>query len=290
MVLEHILPAKWLEKRASYAFFLGAAYSFIGIALAKFLFPADPSLVAVAFTSILILPLLRKLFSIEEKQEKHERSFSFKHLLKDEGDFVKTYLMLTAGIFLMYALASLLLPDFAVNSLFRDQLELRGAGATGGAIFSTGMFFDILSNNFWVLMACILLSLLAGDGAIFIVTWNASLWGAIFGVIARNAANYAHTNPWWYFFLVMVVVLPHATIEMLSYLLGGIGGGLISADMELDDGERRRDRFKRVFYSYTGSLLLWAFILLLLGALVETYVLNNVTIYSKIVAFSYFMG
>ncbi len=292
MVLELLINPRKIEKKNLYAFIIGVFYSFIGIILAVILFPADPSLVAVAFTSILLLPVLRKLFSIEEKQEKKEKSFSFKHLIRDEGDFIKTYLLIAAGIFIVYSISSIILPEFAVNSLFREQLELRGAGAVGngGAIFSESLFSDIISNNFIVLFYCVLLSFMAGDGAIFLITWNASLWGSIFGVVARNASVYAHTNPFLYFLLVMIIVLPHASIEMLSYILGGIGGGLISSDFEVESGERKKDRFKKIFYNYTGTLLLSALILLIIGALIETFVLNNITIYSKIVSYSYMIG
>jgi len=289
MVLEHLLPADWLERKASFAFLVGIIYAVIGIIIAKMFFPKDPSLVVVAFTSILLLPLMRKLFSIEEKQEKHEKQFSLKRLFKDEGDFVKTYLFLAAGVFLVYVVASIMLPGFEVNSLFREQLELRGAGASGAATFTSGLFMNILINNIGVLLACFALSFFTGDGAVFLVTWNASLWGTIFGVTARNAAAAAHTNPWWYLFLVLLIVLPHAIIEMLSYILAGIGGGLISADIEVDKGEKKKDRFKKVFYSYTGSLILAAVILLLIGALLETAVLDNVTLYRNIVMQSFFL-
>lgn len=166
MVLERLFPDDWLEQKARYAFVLGAGYSLLGIVLSKILFPADPALVAVAFTALLLLPSLSKLFAKEEKRERKEKKFSLKELWKDNQEFIRVYLFLALGIFLVYSLAAIVLPSFQVNQLFREQLEMRGA--SGGAIFDTGLFLDILINNWWVLLAIFFLSLITGDGAIFL--------------------------------------------------------------------------------------------------------------------------
>lgn len=282
MVLEHLFPEKWLEKKARYAFFLGSVYSIIGVIMARLLFPADPSLVAVAFTSLLMLPELYKMFSIEERKEEKEKRFSFKHLFKDNKEFVKVYLFLILGIFLVYALAAMILPSFQVNTLFREQLEMRGA--SGGAVFQNTLFRSILTNNLWVLIAVFIVSLLTGDGAIFLITWNASMWGTIFGITARNAAFFADTNPFWYLLIVLVVVFPHGLLEILAYVFGAISGGVISKDVLLEKFESKR--FNEVFF-YNFMLFLVALIVLLLGALVETWVLGNVEIYQRIIMQSY---
>ena len=62
MVLEHIFPEDWLEQKGRYAFLLGAGYSIIALLIAPILFPGDPALVAVALTSMLLLPELYKIF------------------------------------------------------------------------------------------------------------------------------------------------------------------------------------------------------------------------------------
>lgn len=286
MVLEHLFPEKWLENKARYAFILGIGYSIIGIGLSKLLFPADPALVAVAFTSLLMLPELYKMFSIEERTEDKEKLFSIKELLRDNKGFIKVYLFLALGIFIVYSLSAIFLPSMSVNSLFREQIELRGAGASGGAVFTLGLFFDILINNWWVLLACFALSLLAGDGAIFLITWNASMWGTVFGVTARNAAYFSGAHPLWYLLLVLMIVLPHAFLEMLAYILAAISGGVISKDVLLEKFES--SRFNIVF-RYNFMLFLIAVLILILGALVETWVLGNITIYHDIIAQSFWV-
>src|SRR3990167_3257495 len=172
MVLEHIFPEDWLESKARYAFVLGVIYSVVSILLSSILFPGDPALVAVAFTSLLLLPELYKIFSIEERQESIEQKVSLRALWRDDIEVVRIYVFLFLGILLVYSVGTILLPEFQAKNLFREQLEIRfGQGFSGsatGGIFSGALFYDLLSNNFLVLMACFIMALLTGDGAIFL--------------------------------------------------------------------------------------------------------------------------
>ena len=283
MVLEHIFPEDWLERKGRYAFLLGVGYSIIGILLAKILFPNDPALVAVAITSLLLLPELYKIFSIEERQESMEQNVSFGALWRDDAGVVRIYIFLFLGIILVYSLGTLILPDFQSNSLFRQQLEVRyGAGNVGHA-FSTDLFIDLVSNNFLVLIACFIIALLTGDGAIFLIAWNASVWGTIFGVTARNAAQFSGQNHFYLFGIIMLVVFPHMILEAIAYFLAAISGSVVSKDVLLE--RFASDRFLEVF-GFNLYLLLFGLIFLVLGALVETWVLNNVAIYQTIIQLS----
>ncbi len=284
MVLEHLFPEDWLEKKSRYAFILGAGYSVIGILLGSMLFSdIEPAMVSVAFTSLLILPELYKLFSIEEREEGKERLFSFKELLKDNFPFWKAYTSLFLGMLLVYSLATMLLPALEVSSLFQKQLSFRSGGFVAGNAFSITTFNEILTNNFWVLLACFIISLLTGDGAIFIITWNASLWGTIFGITARNAAFFTQGNQFLYFLTIMVTVMPHVLLEASAYILAAISGGVISKDVLLERFDS--DRFWRVF-KYNFMLLLVALVFLVAGAVVESWVLSNSQAYLSIIRFS----
>ncbi len=283
MVLEHIFPEDWLEHKGRYAFILGVAYSTIGIIIASILFPGDPALVAVAFTSLLLLPELYKIFSIEERQEAIEQKVSFEALWRDDIDVARIYLFLFLGILLVYSIGTILLPGLQANTLFREQLEIRfGQGFAGSAtaLFSANTFFSLLSNNFMVLMACFFLALLTGDGAIFLISWNASVWGTIFGLTAKNAGLFAGHWPFLILGAIMVIVFCHMIIEALSYFLGAISGSVISKDVILEQfaSERFWEVFSFNFYLFLGGLFF-----LLLGAAVETFVL---TLKIPIIAFA----
>jgi|SRR3989344_2595545 len=289
MVLEHIFPEDWLESKGRYAFLLGLGYSVVGVLLASILFPGDPALVAVAFTSMLLLPELYKIFSIEERQLSLERKVSFRSLWRDDINLVRVYVFLFLGIILVYSIGTIILPDFQTNSLFREQLEIRfGQGFSGqavsGELFSSGLFYDLLSNNFLVMLAIFIMALLTGDGAIFLITWNASVWGAIFGITAKNAAIFSGRHPLLLFALIMLIVLPHMIIEATCYFLSAISGSVISKDVLLE--KFASERFLEVF-GFNLYLFLFALGFLVLGALVETFVLQNVSIYQEIIQMSF---
>ena len=144
MVLEHLFPEAWLEQKARYGFLLGAGYAILGLVIAQLLFPADPALVAVAFTSLMLLPELYKIFSIEERQLSAEKKFNLWKLINDNFDFMRVYLFILLGVFVVYAIGVIILPNLQVNSLFREQLAMRGA--LGDATFvsaSVGLFESI---------------------------------------------------------------------------------------------------------------------------------------------------
>jgi uncharacterized membrane protein SpoIIM required for sporulation len=274
LVLEHIFPEDWLEKKGRYAFLLGVIYAVIGILIARVLFPGDPALVAVAFTSLLLLPELYKIFSIEERQESMEQHINLRSLWRDDMDIVRIYIFLFIGILLVFSVATILLPSFETNNLFREQLEIRfGQGFAGNAIFgdfSGGLFFSLLTNNFMVMMACFILALLTGDGAIFLITWNASVWGTIFGITAKNAALFSGENAFFVFGSIMVIVFFHMITEGLAYFLAAISGSVISKDVILE--EFASDRFFEVF-GFNLYLFLGALVALLVGGGIETVVL-----------------
>lgn len=289
MVLEHIFPEDWLERKGRYAFILGVIYAVIGVLVARVLFPSDPALVGVAFTSMLLLPELYDIFSIGQRKQSMEKKVSMGSIWKTDIDIVRLYTFLFLGILLVYSLGTIFLPSLETNDLFREQLEIRlGEGFAGHAVagtqFSSGLFFDLLSNNFMVMMACFILALLAGDGAIFLIVWNASVWGTIFGLTAKSAAAFSEQNPYLVFGTIMLIVFPHMITEGISYFLASISGSVISKDVILE--KFASDRFFEVF-GFNLYLLLFALFFLLLGAGIETYVLENVALYEEIIKQSF---
>ena len=232
MVLEHLFPENYLERRAGFALLLGAIYSIIGISLAKLLFGANSGLASVMFVSILLLPSLKKLFAREEREEERERRFSLRHLYRDNRQLVHAYAGVFIGVFVTYFLVSSLGLRFGwdVQSLFREQVFLDPVIA-GRATYSFGTFWSILSNNWWVLLACFLLSLISGNGATFFVVWNASAWGVIFGLRTVAAASVLGMPAIGVAVVMLLTVLPHVLLEGGAYILAGIAGAVISDDV-----------------------------------------------------------
>lgn len=272
MVLEELYSADWLKQKPLFAFLLGISYSIVGMGAAIFLFPNDPALVAVAITSMLMLPLLRNLVSALEES-------SFISLFHQNKDAFKIYILLFLGSFLTFAFFSAALPSLAANFLFKNQLQLYFGGIAGDA-FSTGLFFDLFNNNLKVLIFSFIFSLILGGGSIFIIMWNASLWGTIFGMLAKIAAGTTGQNPWLLFGLIFLIVFPHMILEVSSYMLAAISGSMFSLDVLKE--KFLSENFKSILRN-SLYVLIFAVIVLIIAVLVEVYVLQTFTIYRTIV-------
>jgi len=342
LVLEHLFPENWLEKKVRYAFFIAVIYSTVGIIAARLLFGANSGIVSVIFTSLLILPYLQKMFRKEEREEETERRLSLKRFASlkhffNKNQAIRVYLAIFLGIYLTYMLYSFILPQLGINTfnVFKEQLFVDPA--LRGRAFDFTSFISILTNNWWVLLATFLLAIGVGDGAIFFVAWNASSWGALFGYRALTAGLYAGINPWWYLLLLMSITFPHVILEGGAYILAAVSGSIISDEIIKERSDIRKfllylvegtviifllrylysyvfrvksvvgfnivtivlvlimvwlvgrlfqqKRLKKVFLN-NYALFIIAIVIFILGALIETLVLNNVGILNKIYLFS----
>src|SRR3989338_2133710 len=267
MVLEQAIKAQWLEKRPFYAFFMGLVYALIGIISARLVFPGSTAMMAVGFTSILLIPSLNRLLSDEENVEIREDKLSFKMLLADHKDIFEIYMYLFLGIFLTFALITVFIPTETAQDMFSNQLRV--AGLSGHATFFTDSFVKILTNNLIIMLVCLLLSFFYGSGSIIFLIWNASVWGAVFGFVAREAAITQSGNPLYFFGLTILPVLPHMVTEALSYLSASITGGVISKAVI------REDMFSPKFHHIiTDALIMLAFglVIVFLAAVLEVHV------------------
>jgi len=257
MVLEHLFPEDWLEKRVIYAFIIAVIYSILGIAAARLLFGANSGIVSVIFTSLFILPYLQKLFRKEEKEEEKEhllslKSFaSIKHFFK-HNKAIKVYFAIFLGIYLTYMFFSFILPQLGFNTFDILKEQLFVDPALRGRAIDTGTFFSILTNNWWVLLACFLIAIIVGDGALFFIAWNASSWGVLFGYRALTAGLNGGVSPWYYLLVLFAITLPHVILEGGAYILAAISGNVISDEIIKNKTEVRNF----IFYLIGGTCLL----------------------------------
>lgn len=215
-MLEQLFPASWIERKAWFAFVLGVSYTVMGIGSALLLFPKEPGLAAVAFTSLLALPSLNKLLTLETEQAARERKFDLTDPFRNHKDIFSVYIFLFVGVLLVFSIFSIILPNIATNEIFAEQIN--AIGISGSAIGGGG-FKSIFSNNLVVFLFALIASFIYGSGAIFIIIWNASVWGVVFGVIARDAATITNYNPFTYFILAMIVIAPHMITEASGFFL-----------------------------------------------------------------------
>ncbi len=232
MVLEHIFPDNWTEKRLRYSLIIGFVFSSLSILISGLLFGANSGLISVFLTSLLILPLLEHLFKEEELMEEKEISFSIRELYIDNKKAVTTYLFLFLSIFTTYALFVFIFNLFGIDvlSAFRGQLMLDFM--QGGATFVFKNFWTILANNWWILLTIFVISILVKDGGIFFVTWNASSWGVILGYRAITSSLYTGGgSSIKLFFIVLALSFPFILLEGLSYIMAAVAGNIISKEV-----------------------------------------------------------
>lgn len=285
MVFEQLYSADYLHDHPWAAFLLGVGYTVLSIFLALMIWPNDPSVIAVGIISLFLMPSLFMLTDSEEISER--KTPSVKAFVTTTIPYVKVYVAMFFGIFFTFAFFSIIVPKLAAGHLFKIQLDIVAGAATstGMAIqFSWPLFWDLFLWNLQVLGLSFFLSLIAGNGAILFIAWNASVWGTIFGNLAKTAALQGALNPFILFVLIIISVFPHTFLEGLSYMLSAISGTTLS------DGVVKEEFASKQFWivlKYNAILLLIAIGVLAVGMLVETYVLGNFSTYRKIIQLAF---
>ncbi len=275
MVFERLYSAEFLHSHPWYGFLLGIGYTILGLFIALMIFPNDPAVIAIGITSLFLIPSLSELTDSAEITSK--KTPSFKNFIKETLPHTKVYVAVFFGIFFTFAFFAIMLPKLAAGHLFKIQLDIISGKA---ATFSFPLWWDLFSWNMQVLGLSFLLSLIAGNGAILFIAWNASVWGTIFGNLAKTAALASTANPFILFVLVILSVFPHTFLEGLSYMLSAISGTTLSDGLVK---EKLMSKSMSVIFKYNLILLLISIAVLAVGMLVETYVLGNFTTYRTII-------
>ncbi len=275
MVFERLYSAEFLHEHPWYGFLLGIGYTILGLFIALMIFPNDPAVIAIGITALFLIPSLSDLTDSAEITSK--KVPSFKNFIKETLPHTKVYVAVFFGIFFTFAFFAIMLPKLAAGHLFKIQLDI----ISGKAVtFSLPLWWDLFSWNMQVLGLCFLLSLIAGNGAILFIAWNASVWGTVFGNLAKTAAVQSTANPFILFVLVIISVFPHTFLEGLSYMLSTMSGTTLS------DGivkEKLMSKNMGTIFKYNLILLLIAICVLAAAMMIETYVLGNFGVYRTII-------
>ncbi|MEK6856399.1 MAG: stage II sporulation protein M [Nanoarchaeota archaeon] len=277
MVIESLVNPAKAEGRPWEMFFLGFLYASIAIFLSLWIFHDYASLVMVFLTVFASIPVVYMLIAIEEKKDissKNERT-----LLKEHSKALAVLMFLFLGYTIAFSLWFVVLPEDTVNNMFNVQLEtIRSinAGVTGFSS-GTGFVMQIFSNNIKVMIFCIMFAFLFGAGAIFILTWNASVIAAAIGTFIRNnVASYAEAaglgKLTGYFHVSSIGLMRymiHGIPEILAYFAAGLAGGIISiAVIRHDFGSKN---FNKILYD-SMDLIVIAILVLFIAALIEVFI------------------
>ncbi|MDD3175121.1 MAG: stage II sporulation protein M [Candidatus Nanoarchaeia archaeon] len=278
MVIESIINSFNAEKRPYFLILIGFLYSLIAAALSMWIFPDQASLIMVFLIVMASIPLMISVIKDEEKKDVSE--FHEIILLKEHGKALLAFMCLFIGVTLGMALLYTILPGETTSTMFDAQIKtISGmshavsSDVTGKFIAGFDRFSNIFLNNVKVLMFCLLFSFLYGAGAIFILTWNASVIGTAIGNFIRGElallSGLVGLDKFVQYFNVISIGLMkyaiHGIPEILAYFTAGLAGGIISiAVIKHDFGGKK---FEHIVLDSADLILLSIAILFIAGIL-----------------------
>lgn len=278
MVLESLINPLKAEKKPWEMLFLGILYSSIAIFLSLWIFEKHASLILVFLTVMACIPLVYSTIKSEEKKDIFLDKESA--ILKEHSKALYFLTLLFVGITISIALWYVFLPESMVQNIFDVQIKtITGINtpSTGSAIQHFSVFTKIFFNNMKVLTFCLLFAFIYGVGAVFILTWNASVIGVAIGnAIKSNITAYASNAGFakltTYFNAISYGVLRyfiHGIPEIMAYFIGGLAGSIISIAIIRHD--YRSKKFENIILDST-DLIIISVLFLLFAAIIEVYI------------------
>ncbi len=279
MVLESLLNPLNAEKKPWEMFFIGFVYSSVAILLALWIFREQASMVMVLFIVMAALPIMYNAIKLEESKDMiidQERT-----LLHEHNKAISFLMYLFIGVVVSSMLWYVVLPTATVDVLFQKQTEtiqaINSNAYSSNAINQLAIFSIIFLNNVKVLAFSILFALIYGAGAIFILTWNATVIGTAMGNFVRtnidhyiSAITLVGQNS--YFHIVSLGLLKyalHGIPEIAAYFYGGLAGGILS--VAIIRKHYQTQHFRTVLVDFS-ELVMIALAFLLVAAFLEVYV------------------
>ena len=276
MVLESLTGAEYAEKRPAEMFIVAFAYTTIAILLSLWVFAEYAGLTMVFFTVMAAIPLMIKVIVLEER-----KLFTRAHETTHRAT-IPFFIFLFLGMVSAYTFFFTVLPEATVNQIFNVQISTIQSVNTNIANQLSGQFFGeffplVIFNNLKVMIFAVLFSFIYGSGAIFILTWNASVLGVAIGSLIRDLVGAAATSAGavgigTYFGAVSLSFaryLIHGIPEIGAYFVAGLSGGIISV------GVLRYQLFDERFMVVMKDalfLLIVAVILVLVSGAVEVLI------------------
>ncbi len=259
MVLDRLIAPAQLKNQPDVAAFLGFIFVLVGFITSFLIFVSGMSVAMIGLSSMLMVPYAMKILGVETSR--------YVTIFSPKNAAIKFYSFLFFGMAFAYTILFGVLSPKTLQIAFKSQLEVIGAplsssvagGLAGAFSVNWNLFYSIVTNNMLIVIVAILLSFVYGTGAIFVLNYNASIAGIVYGSII-NAFIWGgvplFAYPWLY--------LPHTILEILAYLLAAIAGSALSKPMT--------NRSKNLIYRDVSLLFAGAVALVLLGGYVEVIV------------------
>ncbi len=278
MVLESLLNPLKAEGKPWEMFFIGFLYSSVGILLSMWIFRDQTSLIMVFLTVMACIPIVYNTMKLEESKDMSIPREGV--LIKEHNKAIVFLMFLFFGITLSFVAWYVFLPPDVIGYAFDKQIATIQAinnQVAGNAYQQFSAFSKIFFNNVKVLSFSILFAFIYGAGAIFILTWNASVIGTAIGNFIRsNLSGYAGLLGFdkfsGYFNVISVGLLRyvlHGIPEILAYFYGGLAGGIIS--VAVIKKHYKDEKFSHILFD-VSELLIISLAFLLVAAFIEVYI------------------
>jgi len=267
MVIEGLIKPFTAEKKPFELFFLGILFSSVAIVLSIFIFSPYSSIVSIALTAMVCVPIIYGVIKMEERKSMEIKQE--KLLVKEHGRALLFFLFLFMGFVISFALWYTFLPESYVSEVFSVQAEtISGVwgGVTGDVISPGKAMVELISHNTRVMVFCLLFAFFYGFGAVFILTWNASVIGVAIGDVIRSNLGTGFIST---ISVGLFRYLVHGIPEIAAYFTAGLAGGIIS--IAVINHDFRSPKFKNVLKD-SIDLIVVSFVLLIVAAVLEVYV------------------
>lgn len=213
-MLQKLLNLFLLKDHPVYGIVLGFFAVTIGMLVATFISPSSPSIVGLFFATLAIMPVT---FTALRRQE----VVKVKEVLPKYKKLAELYFYLFFGMALAFAFWFTVLPEPISSWLFEEQIQ---RFAIGYFSQSYATLFSILINNLGLVFLFFILSIVYGMGSLFLLSWNASILGLMWGNAMRALIFFFDKST---FFRNTIFILPYMLPEVAAYFIAAIAGGII---------------------------------------------------------------
>ncbi len=280
-MLESLVNPKRVEKGSWKMFFIGMLYASLSLLLVKWFFSKDivlsqySGILVVTFSVMFSLPFMYYIIKKEELED--EQVVGFLSVWKIHKDAIFALMWLFIGLIIAFSFWHIVLGD---SNLFNAQIETycrinspgnsfgciekysiaETAKGTANTVTKSIRFLSIIENNVYVMIFTLFLSLIFGAGAIFILTWNASVISTAINIFTQYSIKEIP--------LGVLRYMIHGFPEIAAYFITALAGGIFGVGV-LRNGIHGK-RFIHVLENVV-ILLFIALIILVIAALIEVY-------------------
>lgn len=264
MVFESLFSAEEIESKPIDMLLLSVIISSASLIVSHIIFPEYAGVIFPLLIALGMAPIVINIFKYEEEIERETAEGKIKEsFLERHGETIYLFSLFFIGVFVSTFLFSLVLSENIVADIFKPQLgSITAIKSVTGKMFAENLLEVIIINNLKIMLFSFMLSFIFGAGALFILSWNAS-------VLAIFLANFLRNGNILHFFSASVQIIPHAPVEILAYFLAGIAGGMLSAGIIRESIKSREFLF---VLKDSIIILFLSVAAVVLGAFVEIYI------------------